>query len=128
MLKLRCYDELFRSCDAAIAMGKKSAVLRELRGVAHAANHNYPAAIRDFSEALEVRPDDAALLARRGWVYLTFESPKLALVDFEAAIKLNPADGDAYNGRGTARACLATMRRPWPTPATPSVAAGRVLG
>jgi tetratricopeptide (TPR) repeat protein len=39
-------------------------------------------------------------------VYLTLESPKLALVDFEAAIKLNPADGDSYNGRGTARALL----------------------
>ncbi len=35
-----------------------------------------------------------------------FESPKLALVDFEAALKLDPADGDAYNGRGTARALL----------------------
>ena len=42
----------------------------------------------------------------RGWAYLVFDSPKLALVDFEAAIKLDPADGDAYNGRGTARARL----------------------
>ena len=45
-------------------------------------------------------------MAKRGWVYLTVESPRLALVDFEASVKLNPADGDAYNGRGTARAML----------------------
>ncbi len=106
LLKLRRYDELFRSCDVALAMGKKSAVLYEVRGLAHVARHEYPAAIRDYGEALEVRPDDAGLLAERGWAYLMFESPKLALVDFEAAIKLNPADGDAYNGRGTARALL----------------------
>jgi eukaryotic-like serine/threonine-protein kinase len=106
LLKLRRYDELFRSCDAALATGKKSAVLYELRGLAHSARHEYPAAIRDYGEALEIRPDDAGLLAKRGWVYLTVESPRLALVDFEASVKLNPADGDAYNGRGTARAML----------------------
>jgi eukaryotic-like serine/threonine-protein kinase len=106
LLKLRRYDELFRSCDAALAMGKKSAVLFELRGLAHSARHEYPAAIRDYGEALEIRPDDPGLLAKRGWVYLTVESPRLALVDFEASVKLNPADGDAYNGRGTARAML----------------------
>ena len=106
LLKLRRYDELFRSCDAAIALGKKSAVLYEIRGLAHSARHDYPAAIRDYGEALEVRPNDAGLLAKRGWVYLTVESPKLARIDFDAAVKLNPADGDAFNGRGTARAML----------------------
>ena len=37
MLKLRRYDEVIRSCDAALATGKKSAVLYEFRGLAHAA-------------------------------------------------------------------------------------------
>ena len=106
LLKLRRYDELFRSCDAAIATGKKSAVLYELRGGAHSARHDYPAAIRAYGEALELRPDDAGLLAKRGWVYLMLDSPKLALLDFEASIKVNSADADAYNGRGTARALL----------------------
>ena len=106
LLKLRRYDELFHSCDAALARGKKSAVLYEVRGQAHAARHDYPAAIRDYSEALDLLPNHPGLLADRGWAYLVLESPKLALVDFEAFIKLNPADGDAYNGRGTARALL----------------------
>ena len=106
LLKLRLYDELFHSCDAALAKGKKSAVLYEVRGQAHAARHEYPAAIRDYGEALDLLPDHAGLLAERGWAYLVVESPKLALIDFEAAIKINPANGDAYNGRGTARALL----------------------
>ena len=110
LLKLRRYDELFRSCDAAIALGKKSAVLYELRGLAHSARQDYPAAVNDYGQALESRPDDALLLAKRGWVYVMFDSPKLALVDFEAAIKLKPDDGDLYNGRGTARALLGDHR------------------
>ena len=66
-------------------------------------NSAYADAIRDFGESLELRPNDAKVLAYRGWQYLFADSPKLALDDFEAAIKLAPADGDAFNGRGTAR-------------------------
>ena len=84
--------------------------LRAPRPGANAAHHDYPGAIRDYGRALEIRPDDGRLLARRGWAYLVFDSPKLALADFEAAIKLDPADGDAYNGRGTAHARLGDHR------------------
>jgi len=106
LFKLRRYDELIRTCDAAIATGKKSPVIFQYRGLAHAAHHDYPEAIRDYSRALEIRPDDGHLLALRGWAYLVYESPKLALADFEAAIKLDPANADAYNGRGTAQVRL----------------------
>jgi Flp pilus assembly protein TadD len=104
LLKLRRFDDVIRACDSAIAQGKKSALLYQVRALAHAAEHDYPGAIRDYGEALELRPDDARLLTERGWAYLVFDSPRLALADFEAAIKLEPGDGDAYSGRGTARA------------------------
>ncbi len=42
LLKLRRYDEVIRSCDAAIAMGKKSAVLYELRGLANVGPSRLP--------------------------------------------------------------------------------------
>jgi len=106
LLKMKRYDETITSCDLALKNGKKSSLLYELRAVALAARHHYPDAIRDFGKALETRANDGQLLARRGWTYLVFDSPRLALADFEAAIKLDPADGDAYNGRGTARARL----------------------
>ena len=49
------------------------------------------------------RPDRAALLARRGWLYVISDAPRLALHDFEAAIAIDPSMADAYNGRGYAR-------------------------
>ena len=71
---------------------------------------DYPGAIRDYSRALEIRPDDGRLLVHRGWAYLVFDSPRLAMGDFDAAIKLDPADSDAYNGRGTAHVRLGDHR------------------
>ncbi len=110
LLKLRRYDEAIRSCDQAIARGKKSAVFYELRGLAQAKDDNCPGAIRDYGLALEIRPGDPHLLNDRGWAYLQFDSAKLALVDFEAALKIDPADANAYSGRGTAHARLGNYR------------------
>jgi serine/threonine protein kinase/tetratricopeptide (TPR) repeat protein len=110
LLQLRRFDEAMRCCDQAIAKGKKTAVLYELRGLAQAGHDDYPGAIRDFGRALEIRPDDPHLLNDRGWAYLHFDSPKLALIDFEAAIKRDTADANAYAGRGTAHARLGDHR------------------
>ncbi len=110
LLKLRRYNDVISACDAVVAMGKKSAVIYQLRGLAQSARDNYASAVRDFSRALEIRPLDARLLAQRGWAYLLFDSPKPAKVDFEAAIELDPADPDARNGRGMAHARLGDYR------------------
>ena len=110
LLKLRHYDEVIHACDKAIAMGKKSAVVYELRGLARAARNDYAGAIQDYSRALEIRPQEARLLVHRGWAYLLFDSPKPALVDFEAAVKLDQADPAARNGRGMAYARLGDHR------------------
>jgi tetratricopeptide (TPR) repeat protein len=107
---LRRYDEVISACDAAIELGKKSALIYELRGLAEAARADYAGAIRDYSRALEIRPHDGRLLVHRGWAYLLFDSPKPALVDFEEAIKVDPADPDARNGRGMAHARLGDHR------------------
>jgi len=109
-LKLRRFDDAIRSCDRAIAKGKKSAVFYELRGLAEAKHDDFASAIRDYSRALEIRPADPHLLNDRGWSYLQFDSPKPALCDFDAALKIDPADGNAYSGRGTAQARLGNYR------------------
>jgi eukaryotic-like serine/threonine-protein kinase len=110
LLKLRRYDEVIRACDRAIDMGKKSAVVFELRGLARAARNDYAGAIEDYTRAIENRPEDARQLVHRGWAYLLFDSPKPALVDFENAVKLDQHDPDARNGRGMAHARLGDHR------------------
>ena len=110
LLKLRRYGEVIRACDNAIDLGKKSAVVFELRGLARAAKNDYAGAIEDYTRALEIRPQDARLLVHRGWAFLFFDSPKPALVDFEAAVKLDENDPDARNGRGMAHARLGNLR------------------
>ena len=59
---------------------------------------------------MALRPDRAALLSRRGWLYIVSDAPRLALHDFEAAIQLDPSIADAYNGRGSARLRLGEHR------------------
>ena len=110
LLKLRRYGEVIRACDKAIDLGKKSAVVFELRGLARAARNDYSGAIQDYTRALEIRPQDARLLVHRGWAYLFFDSPKPALVDFEAAVNLDQNNPDARNGRGMAHARLGDHR------------------
>jgi tetratricopeptide (TPR) repeat protein len=110
LLQLKRYAELIRTCDIALAKGRKSAVIYEFRGLAQTERENYPSAIRDLSQALELRPDDGSILKERGWAYLNFDATKLALVDFEAAIKLMPENADAYTGRGSAHARLGDHR------------------
>jgi tetratricopeptide (TPR) repeat protein/predicted Ser/Thr protein kinase len=70
---------------------------------------NLAGAVDDFSKAIDLtKPPDSKLYAHRGWVYLVSNAPRIAVHDFDKAIELDPANGDAYNGRGFARARLAT--------------------
>ena len=60
-----------------------------------------------------MRPRSASLLARRGSLFLISDAPRLALCDFEEAINLDPSSpssGEAYLGRGMARALLGLYR------------------
>jgi tetratricopeptide (TPR) repeat protein/tRNA A-37 threonylcarbamoyl transferase component Bud32 len=107
LLKLNRLDDTIRSCDAALARGKKSPLLYELRALALAKHSDYAGAIRDYGRALDLRPNDGKLLNGRGWQYLFAECPNLALIDFEKALELDSHDVQAHLGRG---ATLARMR------------------
>jgi len=103
LLKRKRYDDVIRSCDALIARAKATPAIYELRGLARAERKDFPGAIEDVTNAMASRPDRAALLSRRGWLYIVSDAPRLALHDFQAAIQLDPSTADAYNGRGFAR-------------------------
>jgi eukaryotic-like serine/threonine-protein kinase len=111
LLNLKEYDEVIRSCDAMMTHGKSSAKFAELRGLARAGLRDYAGAIEDINQALALSRDDAAtLMARRGWLYIVSDAPRLALHDFEELIRKDPSNGDAYNGRGSARLRLGEHR------------------
>ncbi len=110
LFKLKRYDEVIRSCDALIARGKAAPPIYELRGLARTERKDFPGAIEDLTNAMAPRGNRAALLSRRGWLYVISDAPRLALHDFEAAIRLDPSMGDAFNGRGFARLRLGEHR------------------
>jgi eukaryotic-like serine/threonine-protein kinase len=115
LLRLKRYDDVIRSCDALIARGKATPAIYELRGLARAERKDFAGAIEDVTSAMALLPPDqapkrAALLSRRGWLYIVADAPRLALHDFQAAIQLDPSIGDAYNGRGFARLRLGEHR------------------
>jgi tetratricopeptide (TPR) repeat protein len=100
---LKQFAEVNRSCSVLIARGKPSAAVYELRALARAELRDFPGAIDDLTYAIALRPDQAALLSRRGWLYIIAAAPRLARHDFEAAILLDSSGADAFNGRGAAR-------------------------
>jgi tetratricopeptide (TPR) repeat protein len=112
--KLKRHAEVIRSCDALVARGKPSADLYELRALAKQDLSDYQGAIEDDTLAIALRPGNAALLARRGGLFLVTDAPRSALRDFDESIRLDPSSPsstDAYLGRGLARATLRLHRQ-----------------
>jgi len=104
------YDEVIRSCDALMAGGTVRAPIAELRGLARAGLRDYAGAIEDATLALALSTGKAHLLARRGWLHILTDAPRLALRDFEEALGRDPSSGEAYTGRGSARVRLGQVR------------------
>ena len=111
---------MLAACDAFLAKGKPSADLLEIRGQARLARKDFGGAISDYTVAMSLTPDSAALANRRGWAYLFSDAFKLALADFDAAVRLDPGLGHAYSGRGLALVSLGAGATPWPTSRPPS--------
>ncbi len=109
LFRLRRFQEVIAAFDRYIETGTPLESVYRGRGLAQAELGQYPGAIEDFTKALELHPT-SAVHACRGWTYLVLDAPKLALRDFELAIELDSKSGDAFNGRGFARANLGRYR------------------
>jgi tetratricopeptide (TPR) repeat protein len=108
--KLNRYADLLRSCNDLLSRERPSAPVYELRGLAKENLGDYLGAIEDQTLAIALQPGSAALLARRGALYLVNDAPRLALRDFKEAIRLDESDPDAYLGRGQALVALGHHR------------------
>ena len=92
-------------CTALIGSGKLNnkgvVVALTRRGMAQKELRNFKDAAADFSKALKLSPNDAALLFHRGNAYVQLNEPEKALPDFNKVIKLKPSSANAYFARGT---------------------------
>jgi serine/threonine protein kinase len=63
----------------------------------------YPQAIEDLTEALQLKPDDAVALNLRGYARYNRNQLTEAISDFDQAIALRPDDPEPYLNRGNAK-------------------------
>jgi eukaryotic-like serine/threonine-protein kinase len=112
LLDLKRYEKILASCNALLEWAQPTAKILELRAVARNATQDFTGAIGDFTHALDLadETDRPRILCRRGWSYAANDADQLALKDFDATIRLDPADADAYVGRGLTYARLGQYR------------------
>jgi serine/threonine protein kinase/tetratricopeptide (TPR) repeat protein len=70
------------------------------RAYAEAEKNDYQSAIRDYTEAIRLDPNDSAAYNNRGNAYRTLQQYDNALSDYNEAIRLKPDNVFAHNGRG----------------------------
>jgi tetratricopeptide (TPR) repeat protein len=63
----------------------------------HLLDQNYNRAIKQYSQCMDLQPDDYRPVYRRGRAYYYSGNNRSALEDFEKTIALNPAHIEAYN-------------------------------
>ena len=70
------------------------------KGIENSQSGRYEQALKDFDQALKLKPQDPALITYKGVVYYAKGNNSQAMQLFEEAIKLNPNFGRAYYQRG----------------------------
>jgi tetratricopeptide (TPR) repeat protein len=60
--------------------------------------------IRQYSESIEINPQDADSYFKRGNAYCQLNKYELAITDYSKAIEINPADTMSYYKRANAYA------------------------
>jgi len=73
------------------------------RGVKKARSGNYKGAIQEYTQAIQVDPDNAQAYCQRGLAFYKLRAYKEAFADYSQALRLDPQLAEAYYHRGTAR-------------------------
>jgi protein O-mannosyl-transferase len=72
------------------------------RGNSYSRLSNYIQAIHDYSNAIDIQPDDVNAYYNRGCAYTSLGNYRQAIEDLNRAIDIKPDYAYAYNGRGAA--------------------------
>ncbi len=76
------------------------------RGGAHASERDFDRAIADYSEAIRLKPADAANIQARAGAYLSKQDYAHAIADYDKLLSILPLSHHAYRGRAKAWAAL----------------------
>jgi len=91
-------EKLLKSLDPKNPItGQARAATLFSRGVAERMQGNYVAAIKTFTEALELNPEMGEAYFRRGICFHKLGEEKMAISDFERAAHIPPYDDPRYN-------------------------------
>jgi len=85
---------------ALLKSGRSNIVAYALRGVSWQALREYDNAIKDFSQAIKLEPDNSSFFTLRGEAHYMKHLYDAALSDLTEAIRLDPTNLTAYNDRG----------------------------
>src|SRR6478735_1943709 len=100
----KAFDQAVADCDRVLAIDPGRAPIRALRGRCHAARGDTPAALADFTEAVEADPENAPrVLLWRAALQFETEDYAAAEADCAAALQHRPDDAEAYHLRGAVR-------------------------
>jgi tetratricopeptide (TPR) repeat protein len=76
------------------------------RALAYARSKDFPKAIADMGQLIELQPKNASAFYNRGEFYIQAGDPQRALLDLDRAIALKPDYADAIQTRGLAKQSL----------------------
>jgi len=97
-------DQQIQACSALIASGKEKpeglSLAYYFRGLAYWNNGESTLAIRDYDQAIRLKPDFAFAFNNRCFARAVVNQLQLALADCNESIRLNPKNGNAYDSRG----------------------------
>jgi tetratricopeptide (TPR) repeat protein len=98
-------DIAIAGCTALISSGGGEGLPLFLtkRAGAFAKKYDYDRAIKDYSHAIKLRPDNPASLDGRGLAHANRSNFELAIKDYDQAIKLKPDHALAFYHRGLAK-------------------------
>ena len=92
-----CFTALLLTAGLAAAQDVKTYVDR---GMENCQSGRYDQALKDFNDALKLKPKDPTLITYRGVVYYAKGQNDLAMKEFNLALEIDPKFGKAYYQRG----------------------------
>ena len=88
--------------DHVLNVTRNNWLINNNRGLAYKNLGDYPQAIKDFDEAIRIKPEYAEAYYNRGLAHKALGNAGQAIADYSRAISIKPNMAEAYNNRGNA--------------------------